>query len=55
MPQLQTRWWYPMLMFSWLAYLAFMPPKLLTRTFPKDPTDGAPFQAKVTPWQLPWN
>nr|QNK04295.1 ATP synthase F0 subunit 8 [Labrus mixtus] len=54
MPQLNPAPWLAIFMFSWLIFLAFLPPKVLAHTYPNEPTSQSAEKPKTEPWNWPW-
>nr|YP_003457009.1 ATP synthase F0 subunit 8 [Neoceratias spinifer]BAI77096.1 ATPase subunit 8 [Neoceratias spinifer] len=54
MPQLNPAPWFTILVFSWLVFLAVLPPKVLAHTFPNDPAREVAQAPQALPWSWPW-
>nr|YP_010956410.1 ATP synthase F0 subunit 8 [Hyporhamphus meeki]WMY89503.1 ATP synthase F0 subunit 8 [Hyporhamphus meeki]WNH22002.1 ATP synthase F0 subunit 8 [Hyporhamphus unifasciatus]WNH22093.1 ATP synthase F0 subunit 8 [Hyporhamphus meeki] len=54
MPQLNPAPWFAILVFTWLVFLAFIPPKVLAHTFPNEPASQSTKTPKTEPWNWPW-
>nr|YP_009471906.1 ATP synthase F0 subunit 8 [Triphoturus mexicanus]AVI25999.1 ATPase subunit 8 [Triphoturus mexicanus] len=54
MPQLNPAPWFAILAFSWLVFLITIPPKVLSHTFPYEPTSQSTEMPKTNPWNWPW-
>nr|BAV57030.1 ATPase subunits 8 [Macropinna microstoma] len=54
MPQLNPAPWFTILVFSWLVFLAIIPPKILSRTFTNEPSTLNTQKTKPAPWNWPW-
>nr|BAI77252.1 ATPase subunit 8 [Centrophryne spinulosa] len=55
MPQLNPTPWLSILMFSWLVFLALLPPKVLAHTFPNELSPKTTETPKAHPWIWPWH
>nr|AAX77306.1 ATPase 8 [Cottus paulus] len=55
MPQLNPAPWFAILVFSWLVFLTIIPPKVVTHTFPNEPTPQSTKNHKTEPWTWPWH
>nr|AAQ03288.1 ATPase synthase subunit 8 [Eretmobrycon emperador]AAQ03290.1 ATPase synthase subunit 8 [Eretmobrycon emperador]AAQ03294.1 ATPase synthase subunit 8 [Eretmobrycon emperador]AAQ03296.1 ATPase synthase subunit 8 [Eretmobrycon emperador]AAQ03298.1 ATPase synthase subunit 8 [Eretmobrycon emperador] len=55
MPQLNPAPWFTILVFSWLIFLVFIPPKILKHTFNNEPTTISSEMPKTNPWNWPWH
>nr|YP_008593357.1 ATP synthase F0 subunit 8 [Kurtus gulliveri]BAN83260.1 ATPase subunit 8 [Kurtus gulliveri] len=55
MPQLNPTPWFAILIFSWLVFLTIIPTKVLSHTFPNDPTPQSTQKSKTDPWNWPWH
>nr|UDN41954.1 ATP synthase F0 subunit 8 [Sillago sp. 2 SS-2021] len=55
MPQLNPDPWFLILVFSWLVFLLFLPPKVMAHTFPNDPASQSVKKAKADFWTWPWH
>nr|YP_009685625.1 ATP synthase F0 subunit 8 [Epiplatys togolensis]QDU24727.1 ATP synthase F0 subunit 8 [Epiplatys togolensis] len=54
MPQLNPEPWFMILMFSWVIFLAFLPPKVLAHCVLNEPTNQSAEKAEKTNWNWPW-
>nr|AAX77324.1 ATPase 8 [Cottus sp. UAIC 11013.06]ABY58394.1 ATPase 8 [Cottus carolinae]ABY58396.1 ATPase 8 [Cottus carolinae]ABY58398.1 ATPase 8 [Cottus carolinae]ABY58400.1 ATPase 8 [Cottus carolinae] len=54
MPQLNPTPWFAILVFSWLVFLTIIPPKVMTHTFPNEPTLQSTKSPKTESWTWPW-
>nr|NP_739988.1 ATP synthase F0 subunit 8 [Hypoptychus dybowskii]BAC23584.1 ATPase subunit 8 [Hypoptychus dybowskii] len=54
MPQLDPSPWFAMLVFSWLVFLAIIPPKVMAHTFSNEPTLQSTDKRLANPWIWPW-
>nr|AFM78482.1 ATPase synthase subunit 8 [Colomesus asellus] len=55
MPQLNPTPWFAIMMFSWLALLVFLLPKIMAHTFPNEPSSKNTQAPKTEPWAWPWH
>nr|WNH37053.1 ATP synthase F0 subunit 8 [Herklotsichthys quadrimaculatus] len=55
MPQLNPSPWLAIFIFSWLIFLAFIPPKVMAHQFSNEPTALSAEKAKPQPWHWPWH
>nr|YP_010381583.1 ATP synthase F0 subunit 8 [Sillago panhwari]UDL71945.1 ATP synthase F0 subunit 8 [Sillago panhwari] len=55
MPQLDPNPWFSLLIFTWIIFLIFLPPKVMAHTFPNDPAPQSAKKAKSDPWAWPWH
>nr|WNH23731.1 ATP synthase F0 subunit 8 [Poromitra crassiceps] len=55
MPQLNPSPWFAILVFSWLIFLVFLPPKVLAHTFPNEPSTQSTESAQTQSWNWPWS
>nr|YP_009974385.1 ATP synthase F0 subunit 8 [Dario dario]QNH95242.1 ATP synthase F0 subunit 8 [Dario dario] len=55
MPQLNPAPWFAILVFSWFILLTVVPSKILSHTYPNDPTQQSTTSPKTTPWHWPWH
>nr|YP_003058356.1 ATP synthase F0 subunit 8 [Oryzias luzonensis]BAH84884.1 ATPase subunit 8 [Oryzias luzonensis] len=54
MPQLNPAPWFAIMVFSWLVFLAVIPPKILTHHFPNEPAPQSVKKTKAQTWTWPW-
>nr|YP_009332464.1 ATP synthase F0 subunit 8 [Kryptolebias hermaphroditus]API83171.1 ATP synthase F0 subunit 8 [Kryptolebias hermaphroditus] len=54
MPQLNPAPWFLILVFSWLVFLALMPPKILIHQFPYEPSTLTAHKPKANSWTWAW-
>nr|YP_001491270.1 ATP synthase F0 subunit 8 [Lethrinus obsoletus]BAF51781.1 ATPase subunit 8 [Lethrinus obsoletus]BAQ20894.1 ATPase subunit 8 [Lethrinus obsoletus] len=55
MPQLNPSPWFLILVFTWLVFLYFLPPKVLGHKYPNDPNPTTAEKPKTASWAWPWN
>nr|NP_443389.1 ATP synthase F0 subunit 8 [Poromitra oscitans]BAB70239.1 ATPase subunit 8 [Poromitra oscitans] len=55
MPQLNPSPWLAILIFSWLIFLVFLPPKVLAHTFPNEPSAQSAESTRTQSWNWPWS
>nr|NP_739962.1 ATP synthase F0 subunit 8 [Allocyttus niger]BAC23558.1 ATPase subunit 8 [Allocyttus niger] len=55
MPQLNPAPWLMIFVFSWLVFLAVIPPKILAHNFTNEPTTQTTETMKPNPWNWPWH
>nr|WNH23302.1 ATP synthase F0 subunit 8 [Xenodermichthys copei]BAI50328.1 ATPase subunits 8 [Xenodermichthys copei]BBA85447.1 ATPase subunits 8 [Xenodermichthys copei] len=55
MPQLDPSPWFAIMVFSWSMFLIMLPPKILSHTFPGEPTALSTEKTKTEPWNWPWH
>nr|NP_443597.1 ATP synthase F0 subunit 8 [Beryx splendens]YP_003434420.1 ATP synthase F0 subunit 8 [Beryx mollis]ABI85283.1 ATP synthase F0 subunit 8 [Beryx mollis]ABK92194.1 ATP synthase F0 subunit 8 [Beryx splendens]BAB70291.1 ATPase subunit 8 [Beryx splendens] len=55
MPQLNPAPWFAILIFSWLIFLTFLPPKVLAHTFPNELTTQSTESPNTQAWNWPWS
>nr|WNH23289.1 ATP synthase F0 subunit 8 [Menticirrhus americanus] len=54
MPQLNPSPWLAILVFTWLTFLFFLPPKILAHIFPNEPSQQATEMILAQIWSWPW-
>nr|QXN53174.1 ATP synthase F0 subunit 8 [Enneanectes altivelis] len=54
MPQLNPSPWFNILMFTWLIFIAVIPPKILAHQFPNEFSVASTHKPKTDPWNWPW-
>ncbi|YP_009034483.1 ATP synthase F0 subunit 8 (mitochondrion) [Synchiropus splendidus] len=54
MPQLNPSPWFMILIFSWLVFLAFLPTKIMSHTYPNKLTPETKEASSNNPWTWPW-
>nr|YP_009116515.1 ATP synthase F0 subunit 8 [Lagocephalus suezensis]AJD83422.1 ATP synthase F0 subunit 8 [Lagocephalus suezensis] len=54
MPQLNPAPWFAIMVFSWLVFLTVLPPKIMSHTFPNEPTPQSVKAPKTKSWIWPW-
>nr|AOA60261.1 ATPase subunit 8 [Pseudomugil reticulatus] len=54
MPQLNPSPWFAILVFTWLTFLTFIPPKIMAHTYPYEPTLQDTQSPKTQPWNWLW-
>nr|YP_006666099.1 ATP synthase F0 subunit 8 [Acanthopagrus schlegelii]YP_009557832.1 ATP synthase F0 subunit 8 [Acanthopagrus schlegelii x Pagrus major]AFP93240.1 ATP synthase F0 subunit 8 [Acanthopagrus schlegelii]ALO64170.1 ATP synthase subunit 8 [Acanthopagrus schlegelii]QAX27201.1 ATP synthase F0 subunit 8 [Acanthopagrus schlegelii x Pagrus major]QKY75144.1 ATP synthase F0 subunit 8 [Acanthopagrus schlegelii x Pagrus major]QXN53067.1 ATP synthase F0 subunit 8 [Acanthopagrus schlegelii x Pagrus major] len=54
MPQLNPAPWFAILVFSWVTFLAILPPKVMAHIFPNEPTFQSTDTPKTQSWTWPW-
>nr|YP_001054819.1 ATP synthase F0 subunit 8 [Olisthops cyanomelas]BAF46848.1 ATPase subunit 8 [Olisthops cyanomelas] len=54
MPQLNPAPWLIIMVFTWLVFLAILPPKVLAHDFPNEPTTQSTKKSEPSPWSWPW-
>nr|YP_001491361.1 ATP synthase F0 subunit 8 [Trixiphichthys weberi]BAF51885.1 ATPase subunit 8 [Trixiphichthys weberi] len=54
MPQLNPAPWFAILVFSWLVFLTIFPPKVLSHTYPNEPSPQSTDTTKTDTWTWPW-
>nr|YP_001648509.1 ATP synthase F0 subunit 8 [Pteragogus flagellifer]ABN10225.1 ATPase subunit 8 [Pteragogus flagellifer] len=55
MPQLNPAPWFMILIFSWFIFLTVIPPKIMSTTFPNEPSIQSTKLPKTEPWFWPWH
>nr|YP_009034470.1 ATP synthase F0 subunit 8 [Callionymus enneactis]BAO84801.1 ATPase subunit 8 [Callionymus enneactis] len=54
MPQLNPAPWFPIMVFSWLAFLMFLPPKVMSREYLNNLVSETKETMTKNPWNWPW-
>nr|YP_009348323.1 ATP synthase F0 subunit 8 [Otolithes ruber]APY18423.1 ATP synthase F0 subunit 8 [Otolithes ruber] len=54
MPQLNPSPWLAIMIFSWMAFLIFIPPKVMTHLYYDNPTPQNMDDSKMEIWHWPW-
>nr|NP_740066.1 ATP synthase F0 subunit 8 [Caranx melampygus]YP_009234291.1 ATP synthase F0 subunit 8 [Caranx tille]YP_010172991.1 ATP synthase F0 subunit 8 [Caranx crysos]WNH17165.1 ATP synthase F0 subunit 8 [Caranx sexfasciatus]WNH19479.1 ATP synthase F0 subunit 8 [Caranx caballus]AHA41592.1 ATP synthase F0 subunit 8 [Caranx melampygus]AMB65159.1 ATP synthase F0 subunit 8 [Caranx tille]QSH90817.1 ATP synthase F0 subunit 8 [Caranx crysos] len=54
MPQLNPAPWFAILTFSWLIFLTVLPSKVMSHTYPNEPTPQSTEKPKTEAWSWPW-
>nr|AAP75467.1 ATP synthase 8 [Pomachromis fuscidorsalis]QUJ18415.1 ATP synthase protein 8 [Pomachromis fuscidorsalis] len=54
MPQLNPTPWFAIMVFSWVVFLAIIPPKILAHTYPNEPAHQSSEKMMMEPWAWPW-
>nr|AFI47622.1 ATPase subunit 8 [Pachypops/Pachyurus sp. 3 GMC-2012] len=54
MPQLNPSPWLAILVFSWLTFLIFIPPKIMAHIFPNEPAPRNTEKQDAQTWNWPW-
>nr|QUJ18209.1 ATP synthase protein 8 [Ambassis interrupta] len=55
MPQLNPSPWFLIMIFSWLVFLVFIPPKVMSHVTPNQPTHQNVQKPQVGPWTWLWH
>nr|WNH36888.1 ATP synthase F0 subunit 8 [Scopeloberyx robustus] len=55
MPQLNPAPWFAILVFSWLIFLVFLPPKVLAHAFPNEPSTQSTEGPHTQSWTWLWS